>query len=156
MPRCINKTILIGNLGADPDHRTTPSGVSVANANIAVTKEWKDAKTGEAKDHTNWHRLVFWRGLADVVRDHCRKGSRLYIEGELISRTWQDDNDEKHYVTEIEVREISFLDAAKGNSSNGNGNGKSQQQKSQNNGEPEWLSESSASSTEELPEIDFA
>tara|TARA_R100000808_G_C2100793_1_gene117928 strand:- start:23 stop:484 length:462 start_codon:yes stop_codon:yes gene_type:complete len=149
MPRCINKTILIGNLGADPDHRTVPSGASVANASIAVTKEWTDAQTGEKKEVTYWHRLVFWRGLADVVKEYCKKGSRLYVEGELQSRTWEDDNDEKHYVTEIEVREISFLDAP-------NGTGKRQQQQKQQpqqNGEPEWLTETT---NEELPEIDFA
>ena len=109
--RGINKVILIGNLGADPDLRFTPSGIQVASVNLATTETWND-RNGERQERTEWHRLVLWRRLAELAGQYLKKGSKLYIEGKLKTRSWDDPKGQKHYITEIVVVDMQMLDAA--------------------------------------------
>jgi single-strand DNA-binding protein len=119
----INKVILIGNLGSDPDFRQAPGGATVANLNIATTNTWKD-QTGQFQDHTEWHRVAVFGRTAEVARDYLRKGSKVYIEGSLRTRKWQDKNTgQDRYSTEIFVNEMQMLDRAGGG---GGGQGYSQ------------------------------
>ena len=111
--RSINKVVLIGNLGADPETRFTPSGAQVTTANLATDDEWTD-KSGERHARTEWHRLVLWRRLAEIAGQYLKKGTRVYIEGRLQTRNWDDPNGRKHYVTEVIVSEMQMLDAAGG------------------------------------------
>lgn len=103
----VNKVILIGNLGADPEVRSLESGVKVATINIATSESFKD-KNGERQTQTEWHRVVVWRGLAEVVEKYLKKGSQVYIEGRLRTRSYEQDG-KKLYVTEIEARELTML-----------------------------------------------
>ncbi|MBK1694482.1 single-stranded DNA-binding protein [Chromatium weissei] len=98
----VNKVILIGNLGADPDVRYMPSGDPVANVSLATKETWKDRNTGEKQERTEWHRVVFFGKIADIVKQYLRKGSQIYIEGKLRTRKWQKDGID-HYTTEIVV-----------------------------------------------------
>jgi single-strand DNA-binding protein len=104
----VNKVILIGNLGGDPEVRNLESGVKVATINIATTEFYKD-KNGERQGHTEWHRVVLWRGLAGVAENYLKKGSQVYIEGRLRTRTYEDKEGKTRYVTEIEARELNML-----------------------------------------------
>jgi single-strand DNA-binding protein len=99
--RGLNKVMLIGNLGNDPEIRTTASGMIVANLSLATTHSYKDNQTGEWRDNTEWHRVVFFARTAEVVRDYLRKGSQIYVEGRLQTRKWQDQNGVERYTTEI-------------------------------------------------------
>ena len=105
----VNKVILIGNLGSDPEVKYTPSGVPVANVNLATNESWTD-KNGERQERTEWHRLVFWRKLAEIVGQYLRKGSKLYVEGRLETRSWDDQSGQKRYTTEIVVNDMQMLD----------------------------------------------
>ena len=109
--RGINKVMLIGNLGADPDLRFTPTGVQVASVNLATTETWND-RNGERQERTEWHRLVLWRRLAELAGQYLKKGSKLYIEGKLKTRSWDDPKGQKHYITEVVVVDMQMLDAA--------------------------------------------
>ncbi len=104
----VNKVILIGNLGADPEIRTLENGVKVATINLATSEFFKD-RNGERQTHTEWHRIVLWRGLAEVVENYLKKGSQVYIEGRLRSRSYEDQDGKTRYVTEIEARELTML-----------------------------------------------
>ena len=104
----INKVILIGNLGADPEIRFTPSGAQVANFNIPTTESWND-KNGERQEKAEWHRIVLWRKLAEVAGQYLKKGSRVYIEGKLQTRTWEDQKVQRHYTTEIVGNNLEML-----------------------------------------------
>jgi len=104
----INKVILIGNLGADPELRFTQSGTPVATFNVATTERWKD-KDGNQQEQTEWHRIVAWRRLAEICGEYLNKGSRVYIEGKLQTRKWQDQNGNDRYTTEIVAREMKML-----------------------------------------------
>jgi single-strand DNA-binding protein len=104
----VNKVILIGNLGADPEVRSLESGVKVATINVATSESYKD-KNGERQTQTEWHRVVLWRGLAEVVERYLKKGSQVYIEGRLRTRSYDDQDGKKMYVTEIEARELTML-----------------------------------------------
>ena len=104
----VNKVILIGNLGGDPEIRNLESGVKVATINIATTEYYKD-KSGERQGHTEWHRVVLWRGLAGVAENYLKKGSQVYIEGRLRTRSYEDQEGKTRYVTEIEARELNML-----------------------------------------------
>jgi single-strand DNA-binding protein len=104
----INKVILIGNLGADPELRYTQSGVAVASFNVATSERWKD-KDGQQQEQTEWHRIVAWRQLAEICNEYLHKGSRVYIEGKLQTRKWQDQNGNDRYTTEIVAREMKML-----------------------------------------------
>lgn len=105
----VNKVILVGNVGLDPEVRTTESGVKVARVRLATTERFYDRQTNEAKELTEWHTITLWRGLADVVDKYVRKGSQLYIEGRLRTREWTDKENIKRYATEIMADEMKLL-----------------------------------------------
>lgn len=104
----LNKVILIGNLGKDPEVRSTPSGSKVANFSIATSERYKD-KSGQQVDKTEWHRIVMWRGLAEVAEKYLKKGSTICIEGKLTTRSWDDSNGQKKYMTEIVADNMQML-----------------------------------------------
>ncbi len=105
----INKVILVGNVGIDPEVRTTESGVKVARIRLATTERMFDRQTNETKEHTEWHTVVVWRGLADVVDRFVRKGSQIYVEGSLRTREWVDKDNQKRYTTEIVANDMKLL-----------------------------------------------
>ena len=111
MARGINKVILVGNLGADPEVRYMPSGNAVTTVSLATSETWKDKETGEPKDRTEWHRVVFFNKLAEIVGEYTRKGSKLYVEGSLRTRKWQDQSGQDRYTTEIVGAEMQMLDS---------------------------------------------
>ena len=103
MARGINKVILVGNLGADPETRYMPSGGAVTNVRLATTRSWKDKNTGEQQERTEWHRVVIFGRLAEVAAEYLRKGSQAYVEGELRTNKWQDRDGNDRYTTEVVV-----------------------------------------------------
>lgn len=105
----VNKCIIVGNLGRDPEVKTFPSGDKVANITVATTEKWKDKTTGEAKEHCEWHRIVFNGRLAEVVEQYLRKGSSVYIEGSLRTRKWTDAAGVEKYATEIRADQMQML-----------------------------------------------
>ena len=105
----INKAILIGRLGSDPEVRYTPSGVAVANFSIATSEEWKDKDTGEKRERTEWHRIVAWRRLGEICGEYLSKGRQVYIEGRIQTRDWEDRDGNKRYTTEIVATDVQFL-----------------------------------------------
>ena len=105
----VNKVILVGNLGADPETRFMPNGDAVANVRLATTESWKDKATGEKREITEWHRVVFYRKLAEIVGQYLKKGSAVYVEGRIRTRKWQDKEGQERYTTEIEVTEMQML-----------------------------------------------
>ncbi|HWH75142.1 MAG TPA: single-stranded DNA-binding protein [Methylibium sp.] len=105
----VNKVILIGNLGRDPEVRYTPSGTAVANWSIATTRSWKDKNTGEKVEETEWHRLVAYDRLAEIVGEWLKKGAPIYVEGRLKTRKWQDKDGTDKYTTEIVVEQLQML-----------------------------------------------
>ncbi len=109
--RGVNKVILIGNLGADPEVRYTPDGAPVANFNLATSESWNDRSSGEKQERTEWHRLVVWRKLAEIAGQYLKKGSKIYIEGKLQTRSWEDQSGQKRYTTEVVVNELQMLDS---------------------------------------------
>ncbi|MBA2654488.1 MAG: single-stranded DNA-binding protein [Gammaproteobacteria bacterium] len=111
MARGVNKVILIGNLGNDPEVRYTPSGSAVANVNLATSETWRDKQSGELQDRTEWHRVVFFNRLAEIVGEYLRKGSKIYVEGTLRTRKWTDKNGVERYTTEIIANEMHILDS---------------------------------------------
>tara|TARA_B000000609_G_scaffold134335_1_gene109594 strand:+ start:126 stop:608 length:483 start_codon:yes stop_codon:yes gene_type:complete len=118
MARGINKVILIGNLGQDPETRYLPSGGAVTNVSLATTESWRDRESGEQRDRTEWHRVVFFRRLAEIAGEYLKKGSKVYIEGQLRTRQWEREG-QKHYTTEIVANEMQMLDSrGEGGSSN--------------------------------------
>lgn len=110
MSRTLNKVMLIGNVGRDPDVKFTPNGVKVAQVRLATSESWKD-KDGVNRDRTDWHTVIAWRGLADIVEQMVRRGSRLYVEGKIQSRSFEDREGIKRYVTEIVADSLLVLDA---------------------------------------------
>ena len=108
MARGINKVILVGTVGKDPEMKYMPSGDAIANISIATNDAWKDKNTGEKKEVTEWHRVVFFRQLADIVGKYVRKGQQIYIEGSLKTRSWEKDG-QKHYATEIVASDMQML-----------------------------------------------
>ena len=105
----INKVILIGRLGSDPEVRYTPSGVAVANFNIATSEEWKDKDSGEKRERTEWHRIVAWRRLGEICGEYLSKGQQVYVEGRIQTNTWEDKEGNKRYTTEIIANTVQFL-----------------------------------------------
>ena len=105
----VNKVILIGNLGRDPETRYMPNGEAVTNATIATTETWKDKSSGERQEKTEWHRLTFYRRLAEVAGEYLKKGSQIYVEGKLTTRKWQDKDGQDRYTTEIIAEEMKML-----------------------------------------------
>ncbi len=116
MARGVNKVILIGNLGSDPEVRYTPSGSAVANVNLATSESWRDKTSGELQDRTEWHRIVFFNRLAEIVGEYLHKGSKIYVEGSLRTRKWQDKNGIERHTTEIIANEMHILDSRSGSS----------------------------------------
>ncbi len=112
--RGVNKVILIGNLGADPDVRYTPAGAAVANVSLATNESWKDKETGEKRERTEWHRLVFFGKLAEVVGEHLKKGAPIYVEGKIQTRKWQAKDGTDHYTTEVVCSEMQMLGGKNG------------------------------------------
>lgn len=115
----INKVILVGNVGTDPEVRTTESGVKVANLRMATTERIFDRQNNTTKEYTEWHTIVLWRGLADVADRYVRKGSQIYVEGSLRSREWTDRENQKHFSVEIVANELKLLGRRSDNGGNG-------------------------------------
>ena len=107
----INKVILVGNLGNDPEVRYMPNGNAVANISIATSESWQDKQTGEQRETTEWHRVVFYRRLAEIVGEYLKKGSKVYVEGRLQTRKWQGQDGQDRYTTEIIANEMQMLDS---------------------------------------------
>ena len=110
MARGVNKVILIGNLGQDPDMRYMPNGGAVTNISVATSESWKDKNTGETQERTEWHRVIFFNRLAEIAEEYLKKGSKVYIEGSLKTRKWEKDGQD-HYTTEIVAKEMQMLDS---------------------------------------------
>jgi single-strand DNA-binding protein len=115
----VNKVILIGNLGADPEVRYMTSGDAVANIRLATSESWNDKNTGEKREITEWHRVVFYRRLAEIVSQYLKKGSSVYVEGRIRTRKWQDKEGQERYTTEIEASEMKMLSGRQGAASSG-------------------------------------
>ena len=109
MARGINKVILVGNLGADPETRYTAGGAAITNIRIATSETWRDKQTGENQERTEWHRVVFFSRLAEIAGEYLRKGSQVYVEGSLRTRKWQDQSGQDRYTTEIVANEMQML-----------------------------------------------
>ncbi len=116
--RGINKVILVGNLGRDPEVRYMPSGGAVANVTLATGESWKDRNTGEQQERTEWHRVVFFSRLAEIVEQYLKKGAKVYVEGRLQTRSWEQDGI-KRYTTEIIANEMQMLDSRGGGEGGG-------------------------------------
>ena len=111
MARGVNKVILIGNLGKDPEVRYMPSGGAVTNVTIATSESWKDKQSGEQQERTEWHNVVFFNRLAEIAGEYLKKGSKVYVEGSLRTRKWQDKEGKDRYTTEIVAGEMQMLDS---------------------------------------------
>src|SRR5260221_5681054 len=116
MARGVNKVILIGNLGADPETRSMPSGTTVANIRIATSESWKDKQSGEQKERTEWHNVAMFGRLGEIAGEYLRKGSQVYIEGSLRTRKWQDKEGRDRYTTEVIADEMQMLGGRAGGS----------------------------------------
>jgi single-strand DNA-binding protein len=110
MARGINKVILIGNLGQDPEVRYLPNGGAVANLSVATSESWTDKATNEKKEKTEWHRVVIYQRLAEIAGEYLRKGSKVYIEGKLSTRKWQDKDGVERYTTEVVANDLQMMD----------------------------------------------
>lgn len=116
--RGVNKVILVGNLGQEPETKYMPSGGAVTNVSIATSETWKDKKSGQQQEKAEWHRVVFFNRLAEIAGEYLKKGSKVYIEGSLRTRKWQDQSGNDRYTTEIVANEMQILDARNGSQSN--------------------------------------
>ena len=134
----VNKVILVGNLGADPETRYMPNGDAVCNIRLATTESWKDKASGERKEITEWHRVVFYRRLAEIAGEYLRKGSSVYVEGRIRTRKWQDKDGQDRYTTEIEATEMQML------GQRGGGDGGSQQYGGESSAQPSRQQQRSA------------
>jgi single-strand DNA-binding protein len=119
MARGVNKVILVGNLGKDPEVRYMPNGNAVANITLATSESWKDKQTGEQQEKTEWHRVVMFRRLGEIAGEYLKKGSQVYIEGKLQTRKWQDNAGNDRYTTEIVADEMQMLGSRGGGGSAG-------------------------------------
>lgn len=133
MARGVNKVILVGNLGNDPETRYLPDGNAVTNISIATSQSWKDKETGQTNERTEWHKVVFFRRLAEIAGEYLKKGSKVYIEGSLRTRQWEKEG-QKHYSTEIVASEMQMLDS-RGDMASGGGGGYSRSE-TQGSGDP--------------------
>jgi single-strand DNA-binding protein len=131
MARGINKVIIVGNLGGDPETRYMPSGSAVTNITVATNESWKDKQTGEQKDRTEWHKVAMFNRLAEVAAEYLRKGSQVYIEGKLRTRKWQDKNGQDRWTTEIVADEMQMLGGR-----GGGGGGSASMSSGQDSGPP--------------------
>jgi len=144
MSRGVNKVILIGHLGGDPEVRYMPNGGAVANVTVATTESWKDKSSGEQQEKTEWHRVVFFARLAEIVGEYLKKGSQIYVEGRLQTRKWQDKQGVDRYTTEIVANEMQML-GSRSNMSSGGG------QPSQGGQQPQAGSAPAASQPQSAP-----
>jgi single-strand DNA-binding protein len=119
----VNKVLLIGRLGRDPEVRYTPDGTAIANFSIATSEEWKDKKTGEKQERTEWHRIVAFRRLGEICGEYLSKGRQVYIEGRLQTRDWQDKDGNKRYTTEIVASQMQMLGSRDSYNNAGGGSG---------------------------------
>lgn len=122
MAKSLNRVTLLGNLGQDPEFKVTPQGSSVCNLNIATTEFYKDKNSGEWKDNTDWHRVTLWEGLADIANKYLKKGNKVYIEGKLKTRSYDDREGNKKYITEVLASSLIMMGGG-GNSEGGNNGG---------------------------------
>jgi len=136
--RGINKVIIVGNLGQDPETRHMPSGGAVTNVSIATSETWKDKQTGDQKENTEWHRVVFFNRLAEIAGEYLKKGSKVYVEGRLQTRKWQGQDGQDRYTTEIVANEMQMLDSRGGGGGGnyGGGSGAEQPAAPQSEGAP--------------------
>jgi single-strand DNA-binding protein len=109
--RGVNKVILVGNLGNDPETRYTQAGAAITNISVATSETWKDKQTGQPQERTEWHRVVFFNRLAEIAGEYLRKGSKVYVEGSLRTRKWQDQSGQDRYTTEVVGSEMQMLDS---------------------------------------------
>ena len=114
MSNGLNKVLIIGNLGSDPEIKYTSSGSAVANLSIATSERWKDRNTGEQKEQVEWHRVVLFSRLAELAEQYLKKGSKVFVEGKLQTRDWEDAEGKKRYTTEVIAREMTMLDSRSG------------------------------------------
>jgi len=119
MARGVNKAIIVGNLGRDPEVRYSANGNAIANVTIATTESWKDRQSGERQEKTEWHRVVFFSRLAEIAGEYLKKGSKVYIEGRLQTRKWEDRDGNERYTTEIVANEMQMLGGRGGGDSQG-------------------------------------
>ncbi|BFM10361.1 hypothetical protein R50072_05140 [Simiduia litorea] len=119
MARGINKVILVGNIGQDPETKFMPSGGAVTNVSVATSESWKDKNTGQPQERTEWHRVVFFNRLAEIAGEYLKKGSKVYVEGSLRTRKWQGQDGQDRYTTEIVASEMQMLDGRSGDSNQG-------------------------------------
>lgn len=108
----VNKVILVGRLGKDPEVKYTPNGAAVAKFTVATSREWKDRNTGEKQENTEWHRIVAWERLGEICGEYLRKGSQVYIEGRLQTRSWEDQDGNKKWTTEVIAQTMQMLGSA--------------------------------------------
>ena len=143
----INKVIIVGRLGNDPEIRTMPNGEAVANINVATSETWTDKNTGERRETTEWHRIVFYRRQAEVVGEYLRKGSQVYVEGRLRTRKWQDQNGQDRYTTEIQGDVMQMLDSRNAGNQGGDYGYASQSAPQQYSQQPSYQSQSAPRQT---------
>ncbi len=122
MARGINKVIIVGNCGQDPETRYSAGGSAITNLSVATSESWKDKQTGQVQEKTEWHRIVFFNRLAEIAGEYLRKGSKVYVEGKLQTRKWQDKDGQDRYSTEIVANEMQMLDS-RGDGGQGGGGG---------------------------------
>jgi len=121
--RGVNKVILVGNLGQDPETRYMPSGAAVTNITVATSETWKDKNSGQMQERTEWHRVVFFNKLAEIAGEYLKKGAKVYVEGALRTRKWQDQSGADRYTTEIVANEMQMLDSRGGSGGGSNAGG---------------------------------
>ena len=156
MSKGINKVILIGNLGADPEVRYMPSGSSVANISLATNDSWKDKQTGELQERTEWHKVCLFDKLAQIAGEYLKKGSKIYIEGSIRTRKWQDQSGNDRYTTEIVANTMQMLDSKEIKSKSGdyfsdNNTGFTSNVKNNNQNSPEMALDVAIEETDDIP-----
>ena len=147
MARGVNKVIIVGNCGQDPETRFMPSGGAVTNLSIATSESWKDKTSGQPQERTEWHRVVFFNRLAEIAGEYVKKGSKLYVEGALRTRKWQNKEGQDQYTTEIVASEMQMLDS-RGGQDGGQGGGHRPQQQAPQQQSPQGMDHT-------LPDIPF-
>ena len=155
MARGLNKVMLIGNLGADPEIRYTAGGAAVANVRLATADSWRDKDSGETQERTEWHRVVFFGRLAEIVEQYVKKGSQIYIEGRLQTRKWQDKEGNEKLSTEIVASEMQMLGSRGGSSGGSSGGGGAGGERSGGGGSGASDRSDSATSGQTEPPMDF-
>ncbi len=154
MARGINKVILIGNVGVDPDVRYMPNGNAVTTLSLATSETWKDKQTGDKQERTEWHRIVCFNRLGEIAGEYVRKGSKLYVEGSLRTRKWQDPQGQDRYTTEIVASDIQMLDSKGGPSQTYNDAPAQQQQQQEGSSAYKPKAQAAAAAQDAFDELD--